>query len=324
MQAGAARRSAAEWAQQGGWDEPMRGRLALVITELGNNLALHTTDGGSLLLREVHCAPARGVEITSLDRGPGVENFNHCLRDGFSTAGTPGTGLGAVSRASESFLFYSQPGSGTILVSELWEKANIARVAGRWEVGAVCVPAPGEEVCGDAWAEVRPHPAVFRLIVGDGLGHGPFAEQASVRAAEIFTKHPELDLPAVLKLIHEGLRSTRGAAVAIAEIDLARQQVTYAGVGNIAASIVAEGKSTSLVSMNGTLGTGQPSFRSFTYAWPEGAVLVMMSDGIKSHWQLDRYASLGDRAASLLAGALYRDHVRGKDDATVVVVREHQ
>jgi hypothetical protein len=125
----------------------------------------------------------------------------------------------------------------------------------------------------------------------------------------------------LLETMHDGLRATRGAAVAVAEVDLAGALVSYAGVGNIAATIVSHHATFSLVSMNGTVGAQFRGGRQFTYDWPAGAALVMSSDGLKSHWDLSRYAGLLERHPSLIAGALYRDYLRGRDDCTVVVLR---
>jgi hypothetical protein len=50
-------------------------------------------------------------------------------------------------------------------------------------------------------------------------------------------------------------------------------------------------------------------------------VLVMYSDGLASHWSLDRLPGLAARHPALLAGVLYRDHSRRRDDVTVVAVQ---
>lgn len=319
-QAGEARRAVATWGRERGWNEEMAGRVALIITELGNNLAIHTR-GGTLLLRSLSEGSTQGVEILSLDQGPGVANFNECMRDGYSTAGTSGTGLGAVKRASQLFLSHSQPGIGTALLSEVWSKTPDFRSARTWHCGAANVAMPRELVCGDHWAEHHATNGTVRVMIADGLGHGEFASQASSRAVEIFGKYSDLEPAAVLERMNEALRPTRGAAVAIAELDPGKKTVTYTGIGNISASILSHDTSTSLVSMNGMVGGPTRSGRVFSYPWPRDGVLVMFSDGLKSQWQIKRYAGLVDRHPGLIAGILYRDNARGSDDATVVAVR---
>ena len=47
----------------------------------------------------------------------------------------------------------------------------------------------------------------------------------------------------------------------------------------------------------------------------------MHSDGLTTHWTLERLPGLAARHPSLIAGVLYRDFKRGRDDVTVVVAR---
>ena len=113
----------------------------------------------------------------------------------------------------------------------------------------------------------------------------------------------------------------RGAAIAVAEVDLRQREIRYAGIGNIAAQILEPGASRSLVSMNGTAGQGGARIRPFTYPFESGAVLVMFSDGLATRWSLDQPPGLLARHPRLVAAVLYRDHSRRRDDVTVVAVR---
>ena len=318
-QAGEARRLASAWMRGRGWGEQLEGTVALVVTELGRNLALHTR-GGELLLRNLSHAADHGVEILSLDSGPGVENFSECMRDGHSTAGTAGIGLGAVQRASSLFEVFSRPGIGTALLCQLWAKPPGVS-AEKFEAGAAAVALAGQEVSGDTWAAQFESSERARLILADGLGHGELAADASQKAVQVFSEGARWSLVELMQRIHEALRSTRGAAVAVAEIDPAKGRVSYVGLGNISASIVTAGKSVSLVSHNGTAGGQYRTIQEFTYSWTAGAFLVMHSDGIKTQWQLERYTGLGQRHPGLVAGVLYRDFHRPNDDSTVVVMR---
>ena len=72
-------------------------RAELVATELGTNLVKHSTAGGEILIHSAGMPGARSLELIALDRGPGMD-LDRCLPDGFSSAGSPGTGLGAFSR----------------------------------------------------------------------------------------------------------------------------------------------------------------------------------------------------------------------------------
>lgn len=317
-QAGHARRTAAALAARLGFNEEAQGKVAIVVSEAAKNLVAHTKGvGGQILLRALHAGPHSGLEVLALDKGPGMADVDRCLRDGYSTAGTSGVGLGAMRRMSALFDIHSAPGVGTAVLAQLW--ADKPPPASGVEVGAVCVPMPGEEVCGDSWAVDFKQGRLF-VLVADGLGHGPEAARASRAAVVSFLEQGPLALVDLMRAAHQELRSTRGAAVALASVDGAR--LHFAGVGNIAAAVVSPGDIQRLVSMNGTLGHQAHRMQQFSYAWDPGDTLVMCSDGLATQWRLDPYPGLLARHPSLVAGVLYRDFARGRDDATVLVVRE--
>jgi anti-sigma regulatory factor (Ser/Thr protein kinase) len=293
-------------------------RAALVLTELAKNLALHAT-GGMLLLRSLNVPEDSGIEILSLDTGPGVANFSECLRDGFSTAGTSGIGLGVVKRASQSFEVHSQVGKGTAIRCELRVKGETLSKP-HLHIGAASVALKGEDVCGDAWA-VWWSQERTRVVVADGLGHGEDAAAASRKAISVFFKETRVELPELIEDMHKAMQSTRGAAVSIAEINLAERTLSYVGIGNVSGTIIRPEKSTSMVSHNGTVGVQFRKARAFSYPYSPDAMLVMYSDGLKTQWNLDAYQGLSTRHPGLIAGILYRDFHRSNDDSTVLVVR---
>ena len=313
-QAGTARRVAGSLARQSGFGEELDGRLAIVVTELATNLVKHG-GGGSILLR----ALADGVEVIAVDKGPGIPDVEAALGDGFSTASTAGNGLGAVRRLSTEFDVYSRRPGGTVVLARLWSAAP-AKTAMR--VAAVCVPIPGEQVSGDDWG-LQDRAAGCRIMVADGLGHGPLAREAAQTAVSAFRTAPQAEPPArVLDDCHAGLRATRGAALALADVDTAAGTIRYAGVGNIAGSVYDGAGVTHLVSLNGTAGLGVVRAREFSYKWTRGSVLVMASDGLQTRWSLGDHPGLAARDPAVIAAVLHRDHTRGRDDATVVVAKE--
>lgn len=319
-QAGEARRTAVALASRLGFNETERGKVGLVVTEVANNLVRHARDG-VLLLQAVEKHGIAGVEILALDKGPGIDNISQCLQDGFSTAGTPGNGLGAIMRLSAFFDVYSIPKVGTAILTHLWRHPlPVNQPHDNLEIGAVCLPKSGEEVSGDTWAsELSSNRSL--LLVADGLGHGLLAAQASLEAVRVFRENVRRHPQEIMAAAHAALRSTRGAAVAIAAIDLEHQAVRFAGIGNIAGAILSPEGSCNMVSYNGTVGHEVRKIHEFTYQWPRGALLVMHSDGLGTQWRLERYPGLSTRHPSLIAGVLYRDFNRGRDDVTVLVAR---
>jgi anti-sigma regulatory factor (Ser/Thr protein kinase) len=89
---GSARRAVAGLARAAGFDEGDAGRAATVVTELGTNLVKHADRGGELLVRRADDEPAT-IEIVSIDDGPGADRPSDWLVDGFTTAGSAGSGL---------------------------------------------------------------------------------------------------------------------------------------------------------------------------------------------------------------------------------------
>lgn len=319
-QTGEARRKAAALTSRLGFNEVKQSNVGIVVTEMANNLVRYAKNG-QLLLHPIEQAGIAGLEILSLDQGPGMDNLSECLRDGFSTAGTPGYGLGAIQRLSDLCEIYSVPDQGTAILCQFWAGTPKPSRQAKLEIGAVCLPKLGEEVSGDAWA-VEQNDDRHLLLVSDGLGHGPLAAAASQEAIRIFQAHPDHSPSELMEVVHAALRSTRGAALAIAEINLRKQTVNYTGIGNIAGCLFANERSTSMVSHNGTVGHELRKIQTFSYPWATGGLLIMHSDGLRTQWRLDRYPSLIYRHPSLIAGILYRDFNRGRDDVTVLVVRE--
>jgi len=329
---GEARRLVASLCRDLGFDESRAGQAALVVTELATNLIKHTAGaGGDLVFRPLWEAGATGLDILSLDRGPGIANIGDSLRDGHSSAGSPGTGLGAIRRLSSAFDMYSLPGKGVAVSSRLWRDSQPRLLPGL-SIGAVCLPLLGEQACGDAWATKTVGDTTLFLLA-DGLGHGSDAAAASNRAVEIFEEPATRGPAELLHLIHAGLRSTRGAAVAVAEVSrvaaaevsqvaVATRSVRFAGVGNISGLLLSRDTSRHLVSYNGTAGVEARTIRELNYPWPEVGLLVLHTDGVATHWSLEDYPGLAQKDPALIAGVLFRDHQRPRDDSTVVVAGE--
>lgn len=206
-QVGEVRRTAQVLAIEQGLGEVAAGRLALVVTELGTNLVRHA-GGGAVLLG----APAPGVvEVLSLDRGPGMD-LERCLLDGYSTGGSAGQGLGAVQRASEHFGAFSRLGDGCVIAARICQDRKYTFPSSSFDIGALELCAPGEHVCGDAWAwrDDGMGDEIGAILLADGLGHGPQAAEAALSAVECFRRAQLSAGPlTVLGASHEPLRRTR-------------------------------------------------------------------------------------------------------------------
>ena len=319
-QPSAARVAARSVASQAAFDEEDGYRAGIVATELATNLVKHAV-AGEVLVRKLRGAPGGEIEILAIDRGPGMIDVASCLADGHSTTGTPGNGLGAVRRLADDFEVHSQQGRGTVVMVRLRSKRQARLPPPMLEAGVVSVAKSGETVCGDAW-QVQHSVDGALLVVADGLGHGLYAAEASKAAIEaVNLRHPQ-SLQDRLQTMHDALRHTRGAAAALADVRVKSGVIAFAGVGNIAGSIVMPDTVRHTVSSNGTLGHHAVRFREYSYPWDPAALFVMASDGLASHWSLDDHQGLRYRHPALIAAVLYRDYSRQRDDVTVLVVRE--
>jgi anti-sigma regulatory factor (Ser/Thr protein kinase) len=314
-----ARRRASELGQNLAFGSTAAGHLAIAVTELASNIVKHA-QRGRIALRSLGTTGSGGIEVLAMDRGPGIANLAESLRDGHSTAGSSGTGLGALQRLTTGFEIYTQAGKGTVVRVEVW--SSNAPVPGPRALlqGAVRAPKSGETACGDDWA-VLSWRGRHALFVVDGLGHGPDAAAAASAAVAAARSASQLAATDLIVAVHDALRPTRGAAAAVAVLDPEKELCTYCGIGNIAASIRSHGATRSMVSHNGILGHQVRKFQDFSYPFPRGALCVAHSDGVSSRWDLATYPGLEQRHPSLVAAVLFRDHGRERDDATVVAVR---
>jgi anti-sigma regulatory factor (Ser/Thr protein kinase) len=311
-----ARRMAVTIARSNGLGEVDAGRLALVATELSTNLIKHG-GGGELLVGAFDDQSESGIEILALDRGRGIANVASCLVEGYSSADTPGNGLGAAIRQSNFFDIASWPGVGTAVLARVTNRAPGKRHHPVSSWAAVSVAMAGQAACGDSWTVLENADGIT-LFVADGLGHGQEAAEASVAAVRLFHRFNGHQVATLLDYVHGGLRSTRGAAVSLARFDRATGRVIFGGIGNVAGALVFDGTLKRMVSMPGTAGHNARKIQSFDYPFQSGLV-ILNSDGLSTGWSLARYPNLEASHPTLIAAILNRDFGRNRDDTTVLV-----
>ncbi|GHA80247.1 ATP-binding protein [Cognatilysobacter bugurensis] len=307
-QVGAARRLAARAAEFAGLTDVMAGRLGLVVVELATNLLKHATRG-RLLLRADGQGEDAAVDVVAIDHGPGMD-LGRCFDDGYSTSGTPGTGLGAVRRAATLFDAHSDA-RGSVLFARIGDTPGPRR-------GSIALALAGELDSGDGWQFI-PTAQGWSAALSDGLGHGPGAAAATEVVLRTHGEHPEA--PArCLQLAHERARATRGAACSIVVHDHEANALTHAGIGNVAASVIGLDDSRGFAGQSGTLGATCPAVREQRIDVSARSLVVLHSDGLSARWRLSDYPGLRTRHPQVIAGVLFRDAQRPRDDATVLVI----
>jgi anti-sigma regulatory factor (Ser/Thr protein kinase) len=316
---GAARRAAVRSAELIGMGETECSNVAIAVTEMATNVVRHAARG-KLIVDPLGYNGTRGLRVLAVDKGPGIHDVGAALRDGHSTAGTAGEGLGAIRRLATQFEIYSQPGKGTCVLAEFWPSAKAPKRGFGIDVGVVSVPIRGESVCGDGWA-TKATANTLLLMLSDGLGHGIYASEAAREAERILHESTSISPAIILRDTHDALRKTRGAAVAVAAIEVEVGRLLFTGVGNVSATLLDRQNSRGLASHNGTAGHEVRKVQEFAFPWISNNLLVMHTDGVSGRWDLRDYPGIWNKPASMIAAVLYRDFVRERDDATVLVAK---
>jgi len=95
--------------------------IALAISELARNIVTYAKKG-EIRLRVIGSGSSRqGIQVVAHDEGPGIEDVNQALRDGFSTSGGLGLGLPGVKRVVDDFRIESTQNRGTTVTITKWK-----------------------------------------------------------------------------------------------------------------------------------------------------------------------------------------------------------
>lgn len=308
-------------AESAGFTDHRLGEVEIIVAEITSNLIKHTDKGGILLVRILD--DTQGLEIISIDNGPGMKLPQKMMEDGHSTKKTLGHGLGAIRRLSNVFDFYTMPGWGTVLLSRIYiDKNFIHGNKNSFQLDVLEVAKDGEKVCGDSWRYVNTGKKI-RLTLIDGLGHGASAHAAAQEASRAFGLYPKPTPMEQVKSLHENLKKTRGAVITVVYLDQINHQVSYSGVGNISMKILSSFRARSCFSYNGIVGHIMPaSLANHALQWNDKTdIIIMHTDGITSRWDIQKYPAILQHHSMLLCAALFKDFNRGNDDSTILIGR---
>lgn len=294
--------------------------LDLIVAEMTSNLFKYSDDG-ELLMGVFANGGSPYVELVSIDNGPGIANPSRMMQDGVSTSNTLGHGLGSMKRMSDTFELYSQVGWGTIVLSRVYSEPEKARVQNRIIMRPIVVSKPGESTSGDGFI-YKKNDKYLKMMLADGLGHGPEANKAVREAAAAFKVFPDYSPTETIRFIHNAIKKTRGAVMNIIAFDQQRKVWTSAGVGNIAARLSGPVNFKNHMSYNGIVGHNIPgTMNDQDYSIDEFNQVILCSDGIKTRIDMARYPMMYKYDPAVLAAAIYKDHARRNDDMSVVIAK---
>jgi anti-sigma regulatory factor (Ser/Thr protein kinase) len=317
-----ARQAARALAIRVGFDEKAREEVAIAVSELAANLLKHARQG-RLTLTLLQEAARAGIQIESMDVGPGIADVERAMADGFSTAGSLGCGLGAVNRMMDEFEIAAPcpEGGGTRILCRRWVRASAPNLRScPLDLGAATRACPGKEVNGDAFV-IEPWNESVLVGVIDGVGHGPLAHQAAQAARKYVEDHAQQPLKVIFRGAGHACRATQGVAMALAGIEWAEGKLTFASVGNVEARLFGTPERVNFVVRRGVIGLNAPDPVVTDHPWQATSLLVLHSDGMHSRWRWEDFSHLQEAAATVLAQQMLERLARDNDDATVVVVK---
>ncbi|MFF5370870.1 SpoIIE family protein phosphatase [Streptomyces sp. NPDC013187] len=306
---------------------------ALVATELATNLLKHA--GGGRVVIDLQERPttdagsgSAAVQLVSIDHGPGITDVVAALRDGYTTAvSSLGAGLGTCVRISSAFDLHSAPGRGTIVMARIDQEPVTARTGGpRHRVGGINLPLAGAEHSGDAWSWVQANSGTcLTLMLADGLGHGAEAATASTAAIDELHRIAHLPPAQILRHLDRALRTTRGAAVAVAQLNTDTDELGFAGVGNVGARMRTAQAWQPLVSHPGIVGAHFPARVPVQHLpWRRDSLLLLHSDGLPTRWVPPEDTALFEHDPAVVAAAIVRDAGSAarplRDDTSVAIL----
>ncbi len=314
-----------------GFSEVEIEEMSIATSELLSNFVNHGCTKPEFWVARLERDGTPGIEISAVDRGPGIRNLEDALSDRVSTAGTMGCGLGAVRRLMHDFDIISlcedeaaeECGvfpKGTIITASKWLNGGPPPPS-RFRHSGYSRPCPGETENGDAFYIEKTEDSVFVAML-DGLGHGPEAHEASDKGVGIIRQCSREPLDAIMQKVHAGISRTRGCAAAIFRLDTKAESFEFAGIGNIRSKMFPRSEM-SLYSRAGIVGRGKlPKVRVEKAAWTEGSTLVMHSDGIAGWSRLETMGRIKSQQPATGCHFLLKNFGYDHDDATVCVIKD--
>lgn len=307
-------------ATEAGLSAQRTNELDLIVAEMTSNLYKYSDDG-EILMGIFPNGGSPYIEILSIDNGPGMINPSRMMQDGVSTSNTLGHGLGSMKRLSDTFELYSQIGWGTIALSRVYNDPEQAKVTNAVTMRPIVVAKPGETTSGDGFVYKKTD-KYLKIMLADGLGHGPEANKAINEAAAAFKICPDMSPTETLRFIHNLIKKTRGAVINVVAFEFATKTWTTAGIGNIAARFHGPITFKNHMSYNGIVGHNIPNtINDQAYPSDQYNHVMLCSDGIKTRIDLAKYPQMYKYDLTILAAAIYKDHARRTDDMSVVIAK---
>lgn len=307
-----------------GFGDVEREHLELACNEMVTNQHKFAEGNGLVQLWQVS-SPAPALDLFAFDYGKGIPDVAAALRDGYTTAGTMGKGLGAIRRLSSQSDVYSValehakglPWHGTAVWARFCRAA--ASAAPPVHEHGTCLRAYQDSPFNGDRIEARTSRGRLRWLHLDALGHGREAAEVAEGLGPFLDDETPVD--GLLARLSERLRGTRGAVGMACEADAQAQTLKVCGVGDMVAWLVANGEKRAIAFSPGVLGHAHRKPETLILPFPGHALAVTASDGLRRNLTLGTLPALWRHHPQLIALVLAQVMGRHNDDRSVFAVR---
>jgi anti-sigma regulatory factor (Ser/Thr protein kinase) len=308
-------------AEDAGFISARLNEINIILAELTSNLQKYSTGGAEILTTISGTDENSFLEIICMDNGPGIANLSKVLEDGYSSSSTIGHGLGSIKRLSDEFDIFSLQGWGTILLVRVYKTKNRIAQKSKIKFGALVVPKQGEKVSGDG-SYIIYNKKGFKVLVADGLGHGPdaaFAVQHAIHAFRICTESSAVEN---IRFINSSIKKTRGVVANVFIYDAMKKKWNICGVGNISTKLIGGILQKNYIPYNGIIGHNIPnSLNDVILDKDDYSQFIACSDGIRSRWDVVKFPTILKKDPVIIAAAIYKEYARQNDDMSVITCK---
>lgn len=306
-----------------GFTDTLRERMELVCNEIVSNQVKYAGGKGLVQIWEEQ-GRYPCLDLFALDYGPGIANLPAAKEDGFTTTGTMGKGLGAIIRLSAESEFYTlpmgmslhAPWHGTAIWARFYQQETPPAQA--YQAGYYIRAYQDDVHNGDMICQM-PQAGRMRWLHADGLGHG--VEAAETVKGSCGVLDAEANLETMLERLSSRLRGTRGAVAMTCEVEMSEQKARICGVGDMDAYLICNGAKRTIGFSPGVLGHAHRHFVTEEISFPQQALLITSSDGLRKSWGLDTFPGLWRLHPQFIAMFLGLVVGRNNDDKSVFVIR---
>ncbi|MFT6056485.1 MAG: serine phosphatase RsbU (regulator of sigma subunit) [Pseudohongiellaceae bacterium] len=187
------------------------------------------------------------------------------------------------------------------------------------EVDYFVAEEPLESVNGDvAFVNADKDQLFFGIV--DGAGHGPEAHAVAEASRKFLERYRNMELPPLMEALHKELRGTRGGVAIIGRLDVRKLQLNYVGIGNISLRKFGKHSQTELT-QGGIIGYQIRTPKEKVIQLLPDDVIVMHTDGITSHFDINDYPQLLRDCARTIAENMLKKFSKNNDDSTCLVMR---